>query len=145
MLVKELAFDKRISQSLTDREALLFLLCIPHTDTDGTIPADPDQIRLIAFPYKEISEKEVSRIIKRWLDTDPPIVKEVKVNGRKKLYLTDFESSNYALDFLRKRRGRDSLSGMSGMSGMCATVAAPPRACSNSASTSCSCLRMRRS
>lgn len=117
MLVKTISYDARIA-GLSVMARMLWPYIIPHAETNASLPRNARQLRLMCFPdWKDITDQDVESAILEWLATRPGIVRDSDVRGQKKLILADFESCNWDLDFIKKRRKRKDKSKMSQVSG----------------------------
>lgn len=110
MLVKEFSWDKRIWKMLTKDQLIIFVASIPHTDTRGTVIADPDMLRAVAVPQSDYTDTDVDSAIKAWVKAG--IAERVDYRfGEKRIQFVDFDRSNQCLDFVRKRSGKSGKSG----------------------------------
>lgn len=105
MLVKEFCYDERIWK-LKNNDILIFVSIIPHTESDGTIVANPNILKGLCLPLSEITTQEIGDAIKTFKSTIPPLVEEIETKHEKRIKLTDFEWANENLDFMRKRQSR---------------------------------------
>ena len=76
----------------------MFVACVPHTDSSGTVPATPKALQALAFPFARFSEEQVAKAVASWQTTTPPIA---SLAGDR-LRFNDFEKSNPPV--LKKKR-----------------------------------------
>lgn len=122
MIVKTISYDARI-KGLSCKARELWPYMIPHAETNGTVPREAHSLRLMCYPDWDVSDQEVESAILEWLATRPPMATEIEVRGRRKLHLSDFEKSNWDLDFIKQRRYRKkTVTNVSDSSGQSVTI-----------------------
>lgn len=102
MIVKDIGTDERL-WGLSDRAKMLFPYCLPHIETDGTLPRKTISLKFTCFPLCDATKEQVESVILEW------IASGLCVEKGDRLFFTDFEKSNENLDFLRKRIKRENV------------------------------------
>ena len=101
MLDSHISIDKRFDK-FSDTNALVFTWAIAHLDGEGTISADPHEIRSLVVPNRNIPLEDIESFIKLWLSSDPPLCSR---EGNRLKFL-DFEKYNKQVLLNRERQQR---------------------------------------
>ena len=97
LIIKEASYSKQIWVQMDEFSALVFYAAIPHLESDGTLPRDPERLKLIICPLSSRPIEKFEKTIICWLKTRPALVLERKLKGSPVLYFTDFIRSQMGL------------------------------------------------
>ena len=100
MITKDVAFDRRLWEMISEKARWLFPFIIPHTDLEGRVDRDARALRLTAFPLLKITDEAMEIIVLEW------IAAGLCVETEDKLTLSDFARCNRGLRSLVQRRWR---------------------------------------